>query len=328
MEHPLRLKWLGEQTEEICSLLGLYHPLILVSPTPRPRSTEAGLISLPTAFSRAWDVRPQETGRGLPEVDSGAGQGVQFEHLEAAGGARVSAAVHECYFKVYLKSIAVRGLRGVPSYVYIEELNQRLLSREFAVFIRATLGGEVVAGCLLRRASAGQTEDYAGLLDGPRAGDETDGAADVLFFDMMAFDGRFADGELARLTFSHAASWAQRNGYALLSTSPMPAIGVVSDTFDAAWAFGGAALPVLHRRGGALLYCDLTRCCYLPQDVYYFADEQPTPCLYYFANVSGEQSQAVSMLNSITGVRKHVYTRQPRLRQAVSQAGVDCTLLR
>lgn len=328
MEYPLRLKWLGEQTEEICSLLAPYHPLILVSPAPRRPDPAAGLIPLPVGISKVWDLRSEEGAAGLPDVGSGAGRGLRFEHVEAADGARLAAAVVECYFKVYLKSVAVRRLRGTPSYLYIEELNRRLLGREFAVFIRATLGGEVVAGCLLRHAPAEQAGDYAALLGRPGAEVESGAGSEVLFVDMLAFNQGFADGELARFTFSHAVTWARRNGYALLSTLQTQSLGVCSDTLDAAWAFGGEALPVSHGDGGAFLYCDPARCCYLPQDFYYFAGESASPCFYYFANAPGEGSQAVSLLKSVRGVRKHVYTRRPRLRQAVSQLGVECTLVR
>jgi hypothetical protein len=326
MQLPLKLKWLGGQTEEICALLARHHPLILVSPAPRLPSTRAGVIPLPGTVSTAWDLRSPRMAKTLAGVGPVPGKGVGFEAMETASGARVQEAVHEFYFKIYLKSTALRRLHGVPFYLNIEGLHQRLLKREYEVFIRATLDREVVAGCLLRRASAGQAEDYRELLTGRGGEDYAGGERDVLVFDMLAIDERFG-GELSQLTFAQAATWARSNGYTLLSTTPTSALVVSSDTLEPAWTFGGESVPVLHRRAGALLYCDLARCSHLPRDFFYIADEQPSPCLYYVANLSGGEPRAVRLLNSVTGIRKHVYTRRPQLWEAALGAGVDCTLL-
>lgn len=327
MELPLRLKWLGGETEPVCALLGRYHPLILISPAPRTPKTSAGLLALPAAFSSMWNLRSPEAARRGAELDAGAGRKFEFEELEPAGGTWSDAAVHEFYFKVYLKSVALRPLLGVPVCLYVEDLNRRLLDGDFVVFIRATAGGEVVAGCLLRRPRSREADGDVSLPGGLRLRDENIAEEGVLFFDLLAADPRFQDDGLARLMLARAAGWARRAGYGWLSTPPRSPVSVNSDGYDATWTFGAEGRPVFYGADGALLYCDLTRCSYLPRDIYYYADEPPGPCLYYVANACGERSQAVDMLNSVAGVRKRVYTRRPQLQRAIAEAGIECTLL-
>lgn len=325
MDIPLKLKWLGDETENICEFLSPYQPLILISPVPHLRRKLDGLLSLPGAISQIWDLRLRSITR--PVINQEELKKFTFEHFALPSGPEAYSAIFEFYFKVYLNSIALDYLLGVPFYMFIENLHQRLLNRELIVFTCVSFDGEVVGGCLLNRVSSGEEQNYRDSLNSTSTDVAPNIEMNIAVLDMFAIDQRFADQGLTQLLLYQTAQWAQQNCFAALATAPMTALQVNSRRDNMDLVFGGEASLVLHKRPDALLYCDLARCSYLPYDFFYFTNEEPTPCLSYVANVVTEKSKAISMLNSITGIKKQVYTRHLNMQRIISAAGLDCVLL-
>jgi hypothetical protein len=325
MDLPLKLKWLGDETENICEFLSPYQPLILISPVPHLSRKLDGLHLLPGAISQVWDLRVKSIAR--PVINQEELEKFTFEHFALCSGEDGYSAIFEFYFKVYLKSIALDYLLGVPFYIYIENLHQRLLNRELVVFTRVIFDGEVVGGCLLNRVSLGEEQEYRDSLNSSSTGVDPNVEVKIVVLDIFAIDQRFAERGLTQLLLYQTAQWAQHNGYAALATAPMPAVHIDSGRDNMELMFGGEASLVRHQRPGALLYCDLARCCYLQHDFFYFTDEQPMPCLYYVANVLPDASKAIRLLNSIKGINKRVYTRHLNVQRVVAAAGLDCVLL-
>jgi hypothetical protein len=284
-----------------------------------------GLLSLPGAISQIWDLRSRSI--SLPVIDQEELEKFTFEHFAFSSGPEFYAAIFEFYFKVYLKSIALDYLFGVPFYIFIENLHQRLLNQKFIVFTRVAFDGEVVGGCLLNSVSPGEEQNYRDSLNSSSKDVDPNVEVKIAILDMFAIDQRFADQGLTQLLFYQTAQWARHNGFAALATGLMNALHVDSVRVNMDLVFAGESSLVRHKRPDALLYCDLARSCYLPHDLFYFTNEQPTPCLVYVANIVAEKSKIMRRLNSITGIKKQVYTRHLNIQRFVSAADIDCVLL-
>lgn len=321
MKLPLKLKWLGAETGEVCASLAPYQPLIHVYRAPRLRELTHGLTALPYSVTRVIDLHDAAArADGGPEEDGG----TAFEVSRLEYTSRELSSVYEFYFEVYSKSTALGYLRGQALYTYAEWLHRDLLGQRFVAFARAFVGREVAAGCLLKRFSPASAYDGQGPPDEDGALDEENTVGVAL----CAAHPRFAGPALYTSLLARVAGWAGREGYSFLAAAAEPGLVVDGGRDDAAWLFDSATTPVLHRGVGALLYCDLSRCSYLPHDFYFYSCDSAEPCLHYVANVLPDASRAVPFLSSLKGIRKLAHTRHAETRGELSQAGFDCELLR
>lgn len=323
MEFPLRLKWLGTETEEIYNLLTPFHPLILISPTPQLQKTPHGLIPLPGSISNildlcSWKQSPQSAER----VSDDDGE-FRFEQITLSYVHKNFSDIYGFYFQVYLKNSALYHLKGTASYNYIEWLHHALLENEFLAFIRAFSGDEVVAGCLLKRSSPEALRECRERLEPPAPRGETEG----VILDLMCTDVRFEGHRINELLISNAAQWAQQNGYSFLSTNKTAPLLMTSAKDNLILRGDHETIPVLHQKNSSLLYCDLHRCSYLAQDFYYYSYYESEPYIHYVANIMPPFSQSVRLLNSIAKIEKRAYTRHPSMYRALSEAGIACELI-
>jgi hypothetical protein len=325
MEFPLRLKWLGTDTEEIYNLLTPFHPLILISLTPQLQKTPHGLIPLPASISNIWDLNSvgwQQSPHSTDRASTDNGE-FRFEQTTLSYVHKNFSDIYEFYFQVYLKNSALRHLKGTASYNYIEWLHHALLENEFLAFIRAFSGDEVIAGCLLKRSSPEALRDCRERLEPPAPSGKTEG----LILDLMCMDVRFEGHGINELLISNAAQWAQQNGYSFLSTTQTAPLMMTSAEDNLILRGGHETIPVLHQKNSGLLYCDLHRCSYLRQDFYYYSYDESAPYIHYVANILPPFSQSVRLLNSIAKIEKRAYTRHPSMYSALSEAGIACELI-
>lgn len=338
MRLPLQLKWLGAETAEACALLAPYHPLIHVSPAP-PLKVPPGLTPLPYRVSRLLDLRDLPAGARAADVrDAGGREGPSFEVGRLEYSSRELAAVYDFYFDVYLRHMALDYPRGQALYTHAERLHAEVLGRRFVAFARARLGRRAAAGCLLRRLDAadlGRGEGPADVStgDGAEAAGrhgEKSAAPDegnVVGLALFAVHPEFRGRGLDRLTLEGAARWARREGYSFMLAATEPGLVVDGEGEDASWLDGWTTTALAHGGAGALLYCDLERCCQLARDFYYYSREDGGPRLHYVANAAPETSRAVRFLGSLAGLRKLAHTRHAQTWVELARAGVECELL-
>jgi hypothetical protein len=325
MKFPLKLKWLGQETERICALLATYQPLILVSPVLKTEKALHDLKPLPYRVSKLLNLcesnndalfnacfEPKANNRVAVEI-------IKLEYTE-----KELALIYEFYFQVYLKNISLGYLRGHTSYTYIEWLHQELLDRQFIAFVRMIFMGQVIGGCLLRRLSPAALSEHNALPETTLHLTEWD----IVEIALFSGNAQFKDLELERLLLSHVAQWSRQEDYSFLSVTMEPGLIVDSDKENARWLDGVRLKPVLHDRLTSFLYCDLHRCSYLARDFHYYSYEEGEPCLHYIANVLPDFSQSLSFMNSLSGIKKIAYTRQLEMHTLLSNAGVECQLLR
>lgn len=324
MEIPLKIKWLGEETADVCGLLAPFHPLILISPAPHG-AVPHGLIALPGSVSDLWDLQLSAwaTSPGHAEKAHEDARGLSFDCIELSYSHEDFSAIYEFYFQAYLRNTAVRPGEGSTTYQYIEAFHEALFERRFVALIRASHEGEVVGGCLLRHTPA---EELRGDRDaiGTRAGHEAEGVT----LDVICPDVRFKDYGADDLLIFHAARWAREAGFSFLSTTRGPALAVGPRRKGALHAYGSKTIPVFHQETASFLYCDLRRCAHLQQDFYYYTCDGETRRLHYVANDLTPGADPLRLLNSVTGVEKRAYTRHVSLHAALSAAGIACELVR
>lgn len=321
MNLPFKLKWLGPETEDACASLAPYQPLIHVQRAPAHCEPIRDLTALPYSVTRVIDLSdaPRADDDRAPEN----GRGPTFEVSRLEYTSRELSSVYEFYFEVYSKSTALAYLRGQALYTYVEWLHQDLLAQRFVAFARAFADRKVVAGCLLKRFSASGAYDG----EGPPEEDSALREENTVGVALCAAHPQHASPELYTSLLARAGEWARREGYSFLAAASEPGLVVDGGRENAAWLFGSKTKPFLHRGVGALLYCDLGRCSYLPRDFYFYSCEGTEPCLHYVANVSPGASRAVPFLSSLKGIRKLAHTRRGETRGVLSKAGFDCELL-
>jgi len=325
MQLPLKIKWCGGETEEILLMLAAWHPLILIGSVPPLPEVPHGLALLPARVSRVWDLVDGEAISSVFGADGGAPPEGEFEFrcvdLSHAGGD--ASMLYDFYFKIYLPSTALGVKYTFSPYVYVEPLHDRLLRRRFAAFVGTFQRGELVGGCLLKRASPGRRTPRAERSNAPDAC----GEAGHVVLDLLAVGAQFEGTSLRRSLFERAAEWARSSGYSFLVTNPAQPLHKFSDGVDATWLEGSRTRPVYEDGPPSLLYCDPERCAHLGEDFYYFCLAGGAPALHYFANTAPGHTRAVPFLNSVEGVERRAYTRHARVRRAIEDAGIACTLV-
>lgn len=327
MEIPLKLKWLGHETAEICSFIAPFHPLILISPVPQLPSPEIprGLVALPRKIYKVWDL--YETGKKPREAsmncEMGASNGLAFDVLELKYDAQSFSAVYQFYFEVYLQSSALEDLPRTIAYHYLPRLQSGLLERKFIALISVSRGMEKLGGILLRHPSADELAGYQQRLKAIAAIARTD----LAIIDLICIDARLAQTRLESTLVRRAAQWTQQAGYSFLSSAPVTNLVVSENECDEDWILEREVIPVWQEDNAALLYCDLRRCSYLSKDVHYYSHDEKGSYLYYIANVEPRRSLVVRLLSSLVHIEKRVYTRHAGIHEALSTAGIPCEFL-
>jgi hypothetical protein len=318
MPIPLRLKWLGRETAEVCSLIAPFHPLILISPVPRDHRLDfcSGLIPLPLKICRVFDLREKQA------VTPSTGTGdLVFEVLELADKPESAAALYQFHFDVYLQNSALKQDRKTSDYCYLEPFHLAVLEHRFIVLTRALRNGRTVAGLLLRRPTAVELKSYREGLHCSRSIEETD----LAIVDVVSTDA--SSGSMLRVLAQHAARWARESGYSFLSSLPVAALITAEHENEEDYTVENEAIIVWQDEASALLYCDIRRCSYFATDIYYYSLCGKELSLNYVANVPPQQSGIVRLLKSTTHVEKKVYTRHPKVRDALLDAGIECEFL-
>jgi hypothetical protein len=317
MPVPLRLKWLGRETEEVCSLIAPFHPLILVSPVPRDHRLDfcLGLIPLPLKICRVFELREKQA---VPPATGS--EDLVFEALELADKPESAAALYQFYFDVYLRNSALKQDRKTSDYRYLEPFHLALLEHRFIVLIRALRSGRTVAGLLLRRPTSVELKSYRENLHCSRSIEETD----LAIVDVLSTGA--SSGNMMRALVQHAAQWARESGNSFLSSLPVAALFTAEHENEEDCAVENEAITVWQNGASALLYCDISRCSYFETDVYYYSLCGKDLSLNYVANVLPQQS-VIRLLKSTPHVKKKVYTRHPKMRAALLDAGIECEFL-
>jgi hypothetical protein len=210
MEIPLKLKWLGKETGELCHLLAPFHPLILISSAPHLPDPDLpiGFVRLPHKVSRVFDLRCRDivSVSGLSsEAD------LDFDVIELNGDARSFAALYEFYFEVYLRNSALKHVRRTSDYRYLEPFHSNLLERKFIALIRGLYEDRTAAGLLLRHPTAVELDVYRARLNA------SVGEGDVAIVDVLT------SGEAStqlRSLVHRGSEWARDAGYSFLSSLP------------------------------------------------------------------------------------------------------------
>jgi hypothetical protein len=319
MEIPLKLKWLGKETGELCYLLAPFHPLIYISPVPHLCSADlpSGFIRLPHKICRVLDLRCTDfvNASGPPSRND-----LALDVLEFNGEAQSFSAIYEFYFEVYLKNSAVRHMRKTSNYCYLEPFHSNMLESRFIALIRNRHEDRTVAGLLLRRPATIELDAYQARLSASASIEE----ADVAIVDVLSADG--GSRQLKSL-IQRASEWARAAGYSFLSSPLTSALVTGENENDDDWTLEGETITVWPELDHALLYCDLRRCTYLSSDIYYYSLSGDKVCLHYVANVLPHRSGILRLLNSTIDMEKRVYTRHAAVRAALSAAGVECEFL-
>ena len=301
MEIPLKLKWLGKETGELCDLLAPFHPMILVSPAPHLLDGElpAGFIRLPHRVSRVLDLH-----RG--DFKSAPGD-LTFDVIELHDRLQNFSTIYEFYFEVYLKNSALRRL---SHHYYLEPFYSKLLERRFIALIRGVYEGRTVAGLLLRQPTAVELNAYRARLDP---------GASIAIVDVLSTG--------SRALVQRAAEWARDAGYSFLSTRPTSALVTDANEIQNDWILETENITIWQEEQAALLYCDLRRCSYFSNDIYFYSFAGDELSLNYVANVLPSESRILRLLNSTIDMNKKVYTRHAPVRAALSAAGIECEFL-
>ena len=318
MEIPLKLKWLGTETGELCSLLAPFHPLIYISPAPqlRPADLPSGCIRLPDKICRVLDVRRTNFAgpSGPPSRHD-----LEFEVLEFKDETQSFSAIYEFYFEVYLKNSAVRHTRRTANYSYLEPFHSNLLERRFIALLRSRHGSRTVAGLLLRRAKPIELDACRARLNGGASIEE----ADVAIVDILSADG----SRQLKSLIQRASEWMRAACYSFLSSPSTSALLTGDSENEDDWTLEGETITVWPEGNNALLYCDLRRCSYLSTDIYFYSLQGEKLGLDCVANVLPHRSGILHLLSSTIDIEKRVYTRHAAVGAALTAAGVKCEFL-
>ena len=302
MEIPLKLKWLGKETGELCELLSPFHPVILVSPAPGTPDLPAGFIRLPHKACRVLDLRRVAA---LDHDD------LTFDVIEL-DQPRSFSTIYDFYFDVYLRNCP---LHHAPNY-YLEQFYSSLLRGKFIALIRGIDRDRAVAGVLLRHPTAVELDAYRARLGS--------GIGEVAIVDVLSTGAR---SERLKSLVQRAVEWARDAGYNFLSTLPGSALIADENEINDDWILDSENITVWQEEQAALLYCDLRRCSYLSNDIYFYAFSGDEMSLNYVANVLPRESDILRRLNSTRDLNKRVYTRHAPVRAALSAAGIECEFL-
>ena len=300
MEIPLKVKWLGNETGELCELLSPFHPMILVAPAPQLRDADlpAGFIRLPHRVCRVLDLRRGDFVSASDRDD------LTFDVIELHDQPQSFSKIYEFYFDVYLKNSA---LHRVSHYYYLEPFYSNLLDRKFIALTRGT-----VDGLLLRHPTAVELDAYRARL-GP--------GASVAIVDVMSTNVR------SKSLVQRASEWARDAGYDFLSSHPASALVTDGNEIHDDWILESKNITVWQEEQVAFLYFDLRRCSYFSNDIYFYAFSGEELSLHYVANVLPCHSGILRLLKSTIDLDKRVYTRHAPVRAALSAAGMECELL-
>jgi hypothetical protein len=315
MQIPLKLKWLGKETAEICRSITPFHPLILISPAPQlsDRDVPENFVRLPHSICRLFDLNAQRSVREEHDVYRSASQTdlrssgapCAFDVIEFKDDAQNFAALYEFYFEVFLKNSAVKGAHDAPDYQYIEQFHSALLEHNFIALVRAFRDSQIVAGLLLRRPTA--PERFLNSI----------GVGKVAIVDVLSINS--TRSTLANELVSRGAQWAREADYSFLSATPCSAL--VTTEHD--WTIETASMLSWPEQPAALLYCDLHRCSYLSNDIYFYSISDNEVALHYVAN-RGSGSETIRLLSSTPHIKKTIYTRHPEVSAALFAAGFHC----
>lgn len=314
MKIPLKLKWLGKETGELCDLLSPFHPMILVSPAPHLRTPDlpAGFVCLPHRICRVVDLRRTDF---VSVYDRG---DLPFDVFELRDQPQSFSTIYEFYFEVYLRNSTLQHAPNVSSYHYFETFYSILLERRFIALIRGSFKDGTVAALLLRQPTAVELNAYRARL-GPGTSTKEVAIVDVLSVD--------AGSKNLKSLVQRAVEWARDAGYNFLSSLPANALVTDGNESHDDWILENENVTVWQEEKTALLYCDLRRCSYLPKDIYFYSFSGTEVLLHYVANVLPRNSGVLRLLNSTVDLNKRVYTRHAPVRAALSAAGIECEFL-
>jgi hypothetical protein len=318
MSLPLKLNWMGGETKEICELLKPFHPLIIVTPALSAESPPFE-FALPGSISRVWDLRSSKTIDSLGNEATEVAGKFHFEITDLQSNTAEKRGLDDFYTNLYLNNTALLHLENMTEYNYAEKFHRDILSQKFFALARVTKDGETVAGCLLRYPTVKEKLGYQERF-GNSSADESES---VLMLDALCCDARFNQAGLIWLTISQTARWAQSIGYSYLSTIPASPVTVIRSADKMFWNAATETVPVLHSTKMSWLYCDLNRCSYLEPDIYFYCYENGVPCFNYVANRMVEPLRLASLLNSVIGVNKKVYTRHVHFREIISDKNIE-----
>jgi hypothetical protein len=223
MEIPLKLKWIGKETGELCNLLAPFHPLILISPAPHicDPDVPAGFVRLPHKIFRVLDLRNREIVSGLPLQDE-----LAFDVLEFNDDARNLSAIYEFYFEVYLRNSALKHVRRTSDYHYLEPFHSNLLERRFIALIRGLSEERTVASLLLRHPTTAELNIYRARLSASIE------EADIAIVDVLSSE---EGSEHLKSLVQRASEWARTAGYSFLSSLPTGALVTTENEIDDDW---------------------------------------------------------------------------------------------
>ena len=317
-----KIKWLGSETAEICKLLAKYQPLIYVSPAPELCETPPGMVLLPGAVSLRWDLRTTNQIKWGREVSGQQEIGFKYETVNPIENPHSLAAIYEFYFKIYIKHTAFGFLPGTTIYNDIEMLHKSILAQRFISFTRAFIDGELVGGCLVSHRVPTRS-GYETPPDIASAAEEIKVAA----IDLICSDVKFKSANLTGRILSEAAGHARRSGIDYLQTqlfSPLTIVGCAQDLY---WILARHSEAIASDGFRSLLYCDLVRCSYFSQDLFFYRYDGRSLSLHYIANTSPDASPLVALMDSAGDIEKKVYTRHAWAQGVASDRGIECVLL-
>lgn len=314
MKIPLKLKWLGKETGELCDLLSPFHPIILVSPAPHLRTPDlpARFVCLPHRICRVLDLRRTDF---VSVSDRG---DLHFDVFELHDQPQSFSAIYEFYFEVYLRNSTLQHVPNVSSYSYFETFYSILLERRFIALIRGSFEDGTVVALLLKEPTAVELNAYRACL-GPGTSTKEVAIVDVLSVD--------AGSKNLKSLVQRAAEWARDAGYNFLSSIPTNALVTDGKESHDDWILESENVTVWQEEKAALLYCDLRRCSYFANDIYFYSLSGNELSLHYVANVLPRNSGVLRLLNSTVDLNKRVYTRHAPVRAALSAAGIECEFL-
>ena|SRR5215212_9426318 len=311
MEIPLKLKWLGKETGELCDLLAPFHPVILVSSAPhlRTRDLPAGFIRLPHKICRVLNLRRSDFVSTFDRDD------LTFDVMELQDRPRNFSPIYEFYFEVYLRNSALQNAPSVSNYYYLEPFYSNLLEGRFIVLIRCVYENRMVAGLLLRHPTAVELDAYRARLSP---------GASIAIVDVLSTG---AGSKHVKPLVRRASDWARDAGYSFLSSLPANPIVTDGNEIQDDWILENENITVWQEQTNALLYCDLRRCLYFSNDIYFYSFSGDELSLHYVANVLPCHSGILRLLNSTSDLDKRIYTRHAPVRAALSAAGIECEFL-
>jgi hypothetical protein len=263
-----------------------------------------------------FDLREKQTIAPATGTDD-----LVFEALELTDKPESAAALYQFYFDVYLQNSVLKQDRKTSDYRYLEPFHLALLEHRFIVLIRALRSGRTIAGLLLRCPTAVELKSYRERLHCSRSIEETD----VAIVDVLSTGA--SPRNMVRALVQHAAQWARESGYSFLSSLPVAALFTTEHETEEDYTVENEAITVWQDGASVLLYCDISRCSYFATDIYYYSLCGKGLSLSYVANVPPQQSVIVRLLESTPHLETNVYTRHPKVRTALLDAGIECEFL-